>query len=394
MSRDADASIPRAFVRPELRRLPPLPSGPAPCRHKLDQNEVPWDLPRRFKERVARRVSSRPTGPAIPTSMPTRCAGTSAACTAVRGRGCWWATARTSCCRSAADGPGRARAARCWGPSRASGSTASFVLKAGGVPALPAAAARPAAADRTSSWPRSSATPRAAAPLLAEQPDRRRPAGRADRAAAWSGWRRRSCSTTPTASSAARTTGRSSRAIRNLFLFRTFSKAWSLAGLRLGYLLADPRLVAELIKVKLPYNLGHAGGGGRAGGARSRRRKRGGGCALLRGAAGRSGRACWPRKGSRSSRRRRTSCSSAARRSSGAARGAGRARGARDPGARRRGVSGARGLPAGVGGERARLCGRTRAGAARRSGRGSRTPRRPRQHLRPAGEGQTEHSRR
>ena len=29
--------------------------------------------------------------------------------------------------------------------------------------------------------------------------------------------------------------------------------------MRLGYLLADPRLVAELIKVKLPYNLGHAG---------------------------------------------------------------------------------------------------------------------------------------
>ena len=44
----------------------------------------------------------------------------------------------------------------------------------------------------------------------------------------------------------------------HLVLFRTFSKAWSLAGLRLGYLLADPRLVAELIKVKLPYNLGHA----------------------------------------------------------------------------------------------------------------------------------------
>jgi histidinol-phosphate aminotransferase len=45
----------------------------------------------------------------------------------------------------------------------------------------------------------------------------------------------------------------------NLVLFRTFSKAWGLAGLRLGYLLARPALVAELIKVKLPYNLGHAG---------------------------------------------------------------------------------------------------------------------------------------
>lgn len=44
-----------------------------------------------------------------------------------------------------------------------------------------------------------------------------------------------------------------------LILLRTFSKAWALAGLRLGYLLADPRLVAELLKVKLPYNLGRAG---------------------------------------------------------------------------------------------------------------------------------------
>jgi len=43
-----------------------------------------------------------------------------------------------------------------------------------------------------------------------------------------------------------------------LLLFRTFSKAWSLGGLRLGYVLAHPDLVAELIKVKLPYNLGQA----------------------------------------------------------------------------------------------------------------------------------------
>jgi histidinol-phosphate aminotransferase len=45
----------------------------------------------------------------------------------------------------------------------------------------------------------------------------------------------------------------------NLVLFGTFSKAFSLAGLRLGYLLARPELAAELIKVKPPYNLGWAG---------------------------------------------------------------------------------------------------------------------------------------
>ncbi len=42
---------------------------------------------------------------------------------------------------------------------------------------------------------------------------------------------------------------------RHLILFRTFSKAWAMAGLRLGYLLADPALVAELAKVKSPYNV-------------------------------------------------------------------------------------------------------------------------------------------
>lgn len=45
----------------------------------------------------------------------------------------------------------------------------------------------------------------------------------------------------------------------HLVLFRTFSKAWSLAGLRLGYLLAAPELVAELVKLKAPYNVGWAG---------------------------------------------------------------------------------------------------------------------------------------
>jgi histidinol dehydrogenase len=40
-----------------------------------------------------------------------------------------------------------------------------------------------------------------------------------------------------------------------LVLLRTFSKARGLAGLRFGYLLADPRLVTEIRKVLLPYNV-------------------------------------------------------------------------------------------------------------------------------------------
>jgi histidinol-phosphate aminotransferase len=41
----------------------------------------------------------------------------------------------------------------------------------------------------------------------------------------------------------------------NLIVLRTFSKAMALAGLRVGYLLAEPELVREVAKAVLPYNL-------------------------------------------------------------------------------------------------------------------------------------------
>ena len=40
-----------------------------------------------------------------------------------------------------------------------------------------------------------------------------------------------------------------------IVILRTFSKAMALAGLRAGYLLADPVLVREVNKAKLPYNI-------------------------------------------------------------------------------------------------------------------------------------------
>ena len=43
-----------------------------------------------------------------------------------------------------------------------------------------------------------------------------------------------------------------------LIIMRTFSKWAAIAGLRLGYTLANPDLVADLIKVKQPYNLNQA----------------------------------------------------------------------------------------------------------------------------------------
>ena len=41
----------------------------------------------------------------------------------------------------------------------------------------------------------------------------------------------------------------------NLVVVRTFSKAWSLAGVRLGYLLASPEVVRKMSVVRLPYHL-------------------------------------------------------------------------------------------------------------------------------------------
>ena len=42
---------------------------------------------------------------------------------------------------------------------------------------------------------------------------------------------------------------------RNLAVLRTFSKAFSLAGLRVGYLLADAEVIENINKVRLPYNV-------------------------------------------------------------------------------------------------------------------------------------------
>ncbi len=43
---------------------------------------------------------------------------------------------------------------------------------------------------------------------------------------------------------------------KNLVIVRTLSKAFSLGGVRLGYLLADPSIAAECLKVVLPFSVG------------------------------------------------------------------------------------------------------------------------------------------
>ena len=41
----------------------------------------------------------------------------------------------------------------------------------------------------------------------------------------------------------------------NLVVLRTLSKAWGLAGIRLGYCVADPLVVSYLLRIKAPYNI-------------------------------------------------------------------------------------------------------------------------------------------
>lgn len=42
---------------------------------------------------------------------------------------------------------------------------------------------------------------------------------------------------------------------KNLIVTRTLSKAWGLAGIRLGYAMADPKIITALNKTKAPYNI-------------------------------------------------------------------------------------------------------------------------------------------
>lgn len=42
----------------------------------------------------------------------------------------------------------------------------------------------------------------------------------------------------------------------NLVVLQTFSKAWAMAGARIGIAFADPEIIASLNKVKFPYNIG------------------------------------------------------------------------------------------------------------------------------------------
>jgi histidinol-phosphate aminotransferase len=246
---------PSLFVRPELRALGAYHLDLSPSRHKLDQNEVPWDLPRRFKVEMAERLLTADWA-RYPDFHADELRRSLARLHGHPFEGVLVGNGSNellSVVLTAVVPPG----GEVLGGEPSFGLYRSFVLKAAGVPRfLPP---RPdlripidemeAEVERdprrpvllcTPNNPTGDAVPververlleKLKAPLLLDnaygefcQYDYRPLLAR----------------------------------YPHLILFRTFSKAWSLAGMRLGYLLADPRLVTELIKVKLPYNLGHA----------------------------------------------------------------------------------------------------------------------------------------
>jgi histidinol-phosphate aminotransferase len=246
---------PVSFVRPELRRLSAYHLDLRPCRHKLDQNEVPWDLPLRIKRAVAEHLLDADWArypdfhaDALRQELARLHGHPWEGVLVGNGSNELLSVALTALVPAGGE---------VLGAEPSFGLYRSFVLKACGVPrflpprpdlALPADEIE-AEIERNPRRPLLLCTPnnptgdalpperiayfleRLEAPLLLD-----------NAYGEFCRWDYR-----PLLAE-----------YSNLVLFRTFSKAWSLAGLRLGYLLADPRLVAELIKVKLPYNLGHA----------------------------------------------------------------------------------------------------------------------------------------
>ncbi|HWM91062.1 MAG TPA: aminotransferase class I/II-fold pyridoxal phosphate-dependent enzyme [Thermoanaerobaculia bacterium] len=248
---------PASLVRPELRRLSVYHLDLTPCRHKLDQNEVPWDLPRRIKLAVTEGLLSTDWAryPDFHGDALRRDLG--------RLHNWPWegilvgngSNELLSTALEALSGPGT----EVLGVEPTFGLYRMFVLRAGGVPRflLRSDLTRPslfmdeleAEVERNPRRPVLLCTPnnptgdalppewvaalleRLEGPLLLDN--------------AYGEFCR--FDYRPLL-----------HKYPHLLLFRTFSKAWSLAGMRLGYLMARPGLVSELLKVKLPYNLGHA----------------------------------------------------------------------------------------------------------------------------------------
>jgi histidinol-phosphate aminotransferase len=249
-------SDPSLFVRPELRALGAYHLDLSPSRHKLDQNEVPWDLPRRLKVAMAERLLAADWAryPDFHADELRRDLGRLHGHPfegVLVGNG---SNELLSVALTALMEPGT----EVLGAEPSFGLYRGFVLKAGGVPHFlpPRADLRIPADELEAEIERD---PRR--PLLLCTPNN--PTGDALSVEHVERLLERLEAPLLLDNAYGEFCRFDYRPLLarypHLILFRTFSKAWSLAGMRLGYLLADPRLVTELIKVKLPYNLGHPG---------------------------------------------------------------------------------------------------------------------------------------
>lgn len=246
---------PAMFVRPELRALKAYHLELAPTPHKLDQNEVPYPLPRTVRERIAARWLARDWArygdfhaDAVRTAL---------------GRLHDWpmegvlvgngSNELLSVALEALGGPGRSVLLH----SPTFTLYRMFVLRAGGTPEVvgPREDVRLPVDELLDEVARDPGRP-----VVLCTPNN--PTGDAASVESVEALLKRLQAPLLLDNAYGEFSRQDYRPLlrrhRHLMIFRTFSKAWSLAGQRLGYVLADPSLVTELIKIKLPYNLDHA----------------------------------------------------------------------------------------------------------------------------------------
>lgn len=248
---------PAQLVRPEVRALGIYHLDLSPCRHKLDQNEVPYDLPRRLKRRIADRFAER-SWARYPDFH----------CDAVRSllaKHNDWSFEGTLVGNGSNELLGVAMEAL----ARPGGEVLTIAPSFGLYPMF---IQRAAATPKTVLAGDDLRLPLAALEAQIEADPSRpvilcspnNPTGDAATVAQVDRLLHKMTGPLLLDNAYGEFCEHDYRPLlrkhRHLVIFRTFSKAWSLGGLRLGYLLADPTLVQELIKVKLPYNVGIAHG--------------------------------------------------------------------------------------------------------------------------------------
>lgn len=246
---------PAQLVRADLRQLAAYELDRTPCRHKLDQNEMPFDLPRRLKRRIFESTLDR-SWAVYPSFNSDRLR-------AAIGRLKDWPAEGILIGNGSGELMALALEATRQPGQHVLGTVPSFslykllALRAGAEPhflpprpdlALPVAELeREIERDPTR-------------PLVLCSPNN--PTGEALPAATIERLLERLEAPMILDNAYAEFCEHDYRPLLehhpHLMLFGTLSKAWTLAAWRLGYMLADPALVAELLKVKLPYNVSFA----------------------------------------------------------------------------------------------------------------------------------------